>query len=528
MRKLNLVMTLVLFLAGALVADGGLLTLEVGSTSAAEAPVVSRPSKEPEPDSNFTFYAIYDRLVDTDSLNVHIDHAAMSGDGRRIIFSGRTVEDGSVALYTIDADGTELTEVNLPRSALGKRVIQSVAISGDGSRAFFKAGYLSAIHQLYKVQGGVVTMIFDCDAHEEINQCREIQTTADGDYVYFREDRDDLWRVGHSGGAPERVIDDGAVSRDGGRGAHLNRFAISADGSTVAFILGGYLDADQKWHSKPELFVLDGGEYRQLTDDTDGVYKDHLDISGDGTTIVFGASLPDNKWYSIRPDGGAKTPLEDLIFNVAGPALTYDGAKMFYYDTGADGGRLTNTDGSGRLDLFPRSNGANIAIAAIWDLCISDDGSRVSFRFGHDGRPLYVGYLNTPDAVPDAPIIQNISFDPPVMPQSDPDARVILTSQISDPQGLSDVTNISTDELVNGQLERDVRKLPVYFYWNAHDDGQRADQIAADGIFSSEGKIGKKVDHLDQMTVRIGVMDASKTVVVADATLEVKEPILLN
>lgn len=462
--------------------------------------------------------------MDTGSQNVRIYHAAMSGNGRKIVFSGQVTGDGPLALYTVNADGSDLTSIPLPADLTG---IADVTIDYDGSRVFFRDNWY---HLIYKVEGGVVTRILDTNDYPEINKCWEgIETTADGEYVYFREDRDDLWRIRHNGGAPEKVIEDTEVPREdsqGRKGWAVGKFAISADASTIIFELVGYEDPTNYYgvSIKPELFVLDTSGYRQLTNDKDGVNKEYFDISGDGKTIVFSAGIPQNKWYSIHSDGSDKIALEDMGINVGGVSLTYDGTKMFYYDGLANGGRLVNTGGSGCIDLFPRWNVVTIVISATWDTCISDDGSRVSFRFGYSSWPfkeaVYVGYLNEPEAVPDAPIIHNIAFDPPAMPRGDPDAGIILTSRISDPQGLADIERTSTDPLLDGRLEYGP-DCPAYFPLAAHDDGRNPDRTAGDGIFSTEGQPGGKIDELDRMTVRMGAMDASKTVVVADAILPI-------
>jgi Tol biopolymer transport system component len=466
----------------------------------------------------FNFYAVYDRLADRDSLNIEIWHTAMSGNGKKLIFCGRDVTTYDIRLYTVNADGSDLTSIPLPAELW---IITGVAIDSDGSRAFFMANTRATC--IYKVEGGVATQILNISDYYEINECRKIETTADGEYVYIMEDRDDVWKIRHSGGTPVKVIEDTGVPREDSQGHKawaVKNFAISADGSTIAFILSGYLDPTMYYgiSLKKELFVLDGGGYRQLTNDKGNVLEEYLDISGDGTTIVFSAGRPQIKWYSIRSDGSAKIALEDFSFNVAGPVLNYDGTRMFYNDGGANGGRLVNTDGSGSIDLFPCGGSKfPIPLAAHWHTCISDDGNRVSFRYD----ALYIGHLNDPEAVPDSPIIHNIVFDPPAMPRGDSDALINLTSQISDPQGLADIERTSTVELVDGRLQRDNRNIPVYFPFAANDVGSWTDETAGDGIFSSAGKPGGKIDELDQMTVRMGVMDASKTVVIADKVLSI-------
>ncbi|NQE52231.1 hypothetical protein C5S29_01460 [ANME-1 cluster archaeon GoMg3.2] len=489
------------------------------SDSGANSPICGlTDSGSPEVSQNFSFYAVYDRLVE----GLHgggRTHAAMSGDGNKLIYSDWDATSDSPVLYTLNADGTGLTQIALPD--LKGAGIGELIIDHDGSRAFFMMQIRGPI---YKVEGGTATKIFDTEDYPDIGAyLSRIQTTADGGYVYFKDfvpNDHDVWRVAHIGGSPELIIDDYLVPHDSGPGWSVSKFAISDDGNAIAFTLNGYRgDADyfglDSYRSKKELFVRDAtGGYRQLTNDEDNVEKSNLAISGDGSTIVFYAGSP-HKWYSIKSDGSAMIFLEDAGYNIGGPVLNYDGTKMFYSDH--KGGRLVNTDGSGGIDLLPEFP---IQITADYDLCISDNGHRISFRKSYTG--VYVGYLNDPDAVPDAPVIKSIAFDPPAMPRGDPDAVIVLTSEISDPQGLVDIKRTSTDELVDGRLEH-YGNIPVSFSHAANDIGRTPDQTAGDGIFSSAGTPASKIDELDQMTVRMGVKDASGTVVVADTVLFIGE-----
>jgi hypothetical protein len=461
---------------------------------------------------SFTFYAVYDRLMTSPIGNTDLTHAAMSGDGQKVVFCGVHQDTRRDILWTANADGSDMVQVPMPALDVG-RDITGLATDRDGSRAFFSVGG-PPYDELYKVEGGVVTKIFDSDDYAAVNGVYEIQTTADGEYVYFIEDRDDLWRVGHAGGPPQQIVDDAAVPRDGGTGSMIIEFDISADGSTVAFILNGYRDAGNTFYYKHEVFTLSIGTYRQLTNDSGDVIKEELTLSGDGTTVVFGAGAPQWKWYSIRYDGSAKIPLEDMVGNFGGLALTYDGTRLFYQDDKAHGGRLVHTDSSGVLDLFPAWNVAGITINAIEDLCISENGHRVSFRT----PDLYVGHLSDPDAVPNAPQIKSMTFDPAVMPKNDAIAQIIVTSQMADPQGLADIVRVSTDEVVDGRLA-DYADLPVEIPFFVHDDGSWPDQAAGDGFYTTFGRPGQKIAQSDQMTVRMGAQDDSATVVVADATL---------
>ena len=462
---------------------------------------------------DFSFYAVYDRLVDTDRNNLRIHQVALSGDGRELVFSGQNAETDAMVLYTLDADGSSLNSVPLPGNV---KSIWDLTIDRDGSRAFFFDMYGSSI---YKVEGGAATKILDAGDYGDVNGVRQIQCTADGSYVYFTEDRDDLWRVSYGGGMPERIIDDAVVPRDGGKGSHLNHFSISDDASKIAFVLGGYLDDNGAWVNKGVLFVFDRGTFRRLTSDDPAVTKEHLDISGDGITIVYGGK---DAWYSIKADGSERTELAPKWFNIAGLSLTHDGARFLYVDSEADGGRLAKTDGSELFDIFPHWNVADITLGITKEGTLNDDGSRVAFIFQYATWPfkeaLYVGHFGDPDAVSGSPVIEDITFTPASMPRA-ADATVVLTSQISDPQGPGDIERTSTDELVDGILEEDSSKLPAYFYHSANDRGSDPDSTSGDGIFSSLGKAGGLVNEMDMVTIRMAAEDSRDTVVVADTVL---------
>jgi len=474
------------------------------TTSAASAPVSGESG-------DFSFYAVYDRLVDMDRNNVFIDKVALSGDGEKLVFSGQNAGTDVKVLYTLNADGSSLNSISLPGDLIS---IEDVIIDRDGARAFFFDRY-----SIYKVEGGATTKILDAGDYDDVNGVWQIQCTADGNYVYFMEDRDDLWRVGYGGGTPERVIDDAAVPRDGGPGSHLKGFSISDDGNTIAFRLDGYLDDKGAWIGKSELFVFDGGTFRQLTNDDPAVTKDFLDISGDGSTIVYGGK---DTWYSIKADGSQRTEIAPKWFNAKDPSLTYDGAQVLYVDSEADGGRLANTDGSELFDIFPKWDVNEIALGITYEGILSDDGSRVAFIFEYASYPfkraLYVGHFGNPDVVSGSPVIEDITFTPASMPRA-ADATVVLTSKISDPQGLGDIKQTSNSELVDGILESDSSKLPVYFHPSAKDNGEDPDSTAGDSIFSSLGQAGGMVNEMEMVTIRMAARDSDDTVVLADTVL---------
>jgi len=484
---------------------------------------------------SFDFYATYKCLADTEDLDCRFYHAALSGDGSKLIFGGSDSITGDPLIYTINADGTGLTSITVPS---GIDSIGGVAIDDDGSRAFFHDGHLIGDqHFICKVEGGAATKIMDSNDYAALHGVGYIRTTASGDYVYFRNyitsSNADIWRVSQSGGAPEKVIDYTAVLNDGypstGIGASYD---VSDDGSTIAFTAAGYYK-NSTYYYKCELFSWNGSATQLTSEGTPSIAccsdisKSHIAISGDGSTIAFkrprGISTD---WYSIRPDGSDDTLLEEGGINAITPALTYAGTEMFYHDDDANGGALLETDGSGRFDIFPRYNVTRIALTAGEGprVSISNDGTRVAFIHRYASWPnrqrLYVGYLS--DAtVSGAPVIESIGFAPSYMPNDDPGAQVIITSPVSDPQGLDDIAITSDDSLLGGLVIKDPTKAAIDLGYGPYDNGVWPDAVADDGIYTTYAWPGDKVDEYSQTIVRIGIEDDDYNVTVADKTISI-------
>ena len=138
------------------------------------------------------------------------------------------------------------------------------------------------------------------------------------------------------------------------------------------------------------------------------------------------------------------------------------------------------------------------------------------------GGALYVGSLNPSYFVSNGPIIQSISFDPPSIVRDAADGPILMTVQVSDPQGLDDIVSVKTYGLLGGRLEGNVANLPVRFDWDATDDGSGADAVGGDGIYTHIGRPGYTIHEHEQMTVRVVVTDSDGAVAVADAVLRIE------
>lgn len=374
---------------------------------------------------------------------------------------------------------------------------------------------------IYRIEGQTVTKIIDASDYPAIDSCIEIKSTFDGSYIFFKTlIGQDIWRVPGNGSAPEVIVEDNQVPReDGYPGYRISYYDISSDGNVVAFIQP-YAEPGK---ALAQIFVNENGVYSQLTHDPTNVAKQFLALSGDGNTIVFKTEI-EKKWYAINVHSKEMTEIADANIYSAQPVLTYTGDTMFEYIN-----NFVYTDGSGGLDLFPGSGAPapEIPISATYERNISDIGHRVAFIYHYQIKPvrnaLYVGYLNAPGAVHSAPVIHWNSFNPPAMPRGLPDAKITFTARVTDPQGLDDILRTRMDTYLDGRSVYPI-DCPVYVKTNTRDDGVSPDIQAGDGLFTTWGEPGRTIDTLNQMTVRMSVMDASKTIVVADKTLLIFNP----
>jgi hypothetical protein len=460
------------------------------------------------PPAGYDFYAVYDRLADTDGLAASISRLALSGDGRTLIFAGS--DSRGVRVHTVRADGTEFTSVPVPPTIEGRSVI-SLAIDRDGTHAFFQAGAPSASQQLYLVTGGAAHLLLDTATARGVASFDQVQTTAAGDYVFFLDKGQDGWDIkglAADGVTPFLVVDDATVFAPPTIGYQVKAFGISDDASTIAFVLDGFWDADGVYHRRNDVFVFDGSS-TQLTNDPDGSVKER----------VF---EPLREWFVVRPGRGMeRTGFGDLGSNFGGMDLPRDGSRVFWADDASHRGRLAATDGSSRLDVFPGGDTIHITLGVTSQAAISDDGNRVAFIHEYSAWPfkqaVYIGHLNDPSIVDGAPMVGPAVLEAPDASVSDPTVRVVVRSRITDPD--DGVSRVSTDGVVDGIVgNRDTLPLSVAV---VHDDGAWPDATAADSWYAAVGREGGAYGTIDRMAIRLGAMDPGSTVTVADTTVAV-------
>ncbi len=461
----------------------------------------------------FNYYAVFDNILDSETDRIKISKSCLSGDGSTIFFYGKNIDTDVYGIYTIKTDGTELTNIPWPANVDG---VNYMTINYDGSKAFF-SNYPGAHSWRYicKVEAGSASILIDATDYDEINGCYIVRCTDNGEYVFFNEDRDDIWKLHHTGGSPQLIIDDTDVPVAIGLGDHIRDFDVSADGTKMVFILSGYYDGG--WLADYQVFSYDGN-YTKLTAMVESATRRSVRISGNGNKIVFNDGHPIYKWTSVNFDGSDFLPLERQDFDFGGLAIDSLGESIFYYDAGAHGGRILYSDGSKNLDLMPGWN--PIFLSATYYVCMNEAGNIINFFYDDNGiQHLMVGYINNPPVIEDAPVIENIIFDPPNMPDNDPDAIVLAKTYVFDSGGLEDIQKISVDQVVDGYLNNQSVQIPAYFNYSPNDNGELGDEISNDGIYTTRGKPGLAIDSVKQMDVRIAVQDYAHTITVADVTL---------
>ncbi len=444
---------------------------------------------EPEPfippaPTEITFHAVYQNVIDEDRLGDTIGPCAMSTDGRKIAFRNRGgIGDELNRVYLMDTDGTGLEGFDV-HGDLGP--LSYVAISGDGTRAYFATSFNQTI---LKLESGNIST-YDLTGDDGPDGIDTLRTTTTGDYVYFHGNRDsNVWRLRHDGTGLQRVVDvdDPAMPPNGAAA-----FDISADASVLVFSrsMGG------------EIYKLAGGGITQLTNE--GGYGTPR-ITPDGNTVYYRASASADQpgWWLMSASGGAATWMSNWPSGL-NLAASEDGATLFVGDTRA---KPDNT----AFALFPSTGLADFSYS------MSSDGALICFR--PDFGKIYVGHIAAPDVVLDVPVVESIGFDPSRVPRGDPNAQVVAVVKASAEHGLEPAMLVRVAELLDGRIARE-HAAPIVFP-DLYDHSYSPDGVADDGVFSGIGSIADGIDAYDSVTVRISAYDTIGNIVVADAVLPI-------
>ncbi len=458
--------------------------------------------------------AVYDMIfdeMDMDGYDFSHPHYTISGNGRKVAVTMKNGTSPSRKVVVMDTDGSNAVTY-VPPDDHGFVSGRSLVMDYDGSRTFVSK-YARA--DLFKLEGGVVTKLDGIADYEEwpsyFEEPQQLRTTDNGAYVYFSDSRD-IWRISHNGAGLSKVIETANVplNEQTGEIDSIEEYDVSADGSIIAFL------AEKQYDAK-EVFVLQSGEYDQLTSDGTTHKNDNLAISGDGSTIVYDPYNETDYYTAIAPDGSNSRHICESGYNFAGFSLTANGFRMLYNDNLAGGGRLANTSGSSVFNLMPED------LLWITDLGgMSADGARICFCQRYESHParhrLYVGYLKQSGVVSNEPQVSSVNYEPAFAPKDQEDASIISTFAVTAAEGVSDVTIrlISNGMVIDADEPLDVWKGP-------RDDGVSPDETAGDGIYTVEYRTTNATSNYDQVTIRIGVRDMAHTIAVVDTVLFIGE-----
>ncbi len=233
-----------------------------------------------------------------------IDHPVWSPNGERIVFSYKKNEDDFWQLYTMNADGSALTDISVNNN----KNYSTPGWSPDGSKIVFVSE--TDEQDVKKANPRLDIFMMNADGTNEIPITNDPATSAD-DHIL---DKDPDW---------------------------------SPDGSKFVFI--SYVS------SIPNIFIMnaDGTEKRALTDFQAGTMLPKW--SPDGKSIVFMSQKDgQNEWeiYIMNSDGTDVLRLTNNNTWDTGPIFSPDGAKIAW-NSCCFNISIMNLDGSGVTKLYP-------------------------------------------------------------------------------------------------------------------------------------------------------------------------------
>jgi len=456
-------------------------------------------------------HTVFDRVLDTDEMDnpYNFKLARMNTSGTKIFVTNDAGTDQDrKGMVLNDLAGLSRQEFDLPD---GNGQIRFLAVAGNGSRAYMTSGYED---QIYKWDCGEVTTI-DVSGSPGPGTIIAMETTDLGDHVFLLDERD-VWRVNADGSGLVKLIDARAMPVADGTGNRIYDMHVDDSGTNIALL---HFVVHPTGHNA-ELFIWDSGKITQLTDDRAGIHsKASVRICPHGQTIIY-QDMAAAEYVAMTKQGLAKRSLAPLGYNFGGMALSDTGSWMVYNDARARGGKLVQTSGMETREIMPYS----IPLSITNQLYMTDDARRIMFVYIYARNPVkqavYVGHLYN-DPIGGAPTISHARTSPPTMPRSGSGENAVIEFVIADAQGPDDIVVMCADEMANGVYVGEDANSPAAFSEAPHDDGEGGDLVAGNGRYSCLGRPRANAGKYNEVTIRIGVKDASETITVGDIVLKI-------
>jgi len=416
----------------------------------------------------------------------------ISANGAKIVFSS-----GDKTIWTINTDGTNLVKVfDYADFRTGPPYISPhIDISADGSKIIWTDG----VGEIFVANSG---------GGGRLRLATEIPTTTDA--------------VGPGIPISPRITADGSrvyfLNTSGGPDI-AGGYKVNADGSGLTKLFSYRQMATQ-------LFGMTGDEYEGNI-----AFRQHLDISDNGSQLIFGTFSKQPAGHTIAVDGSSLHILFDYApAGEGGVAISGDGKKVILAALGFEGrtpilsknfdgsnqveivehtgqspifgGMTTNgshvivqsgnlpitllrTDGNGRLDLvaspYVTIQGVNPFFrAGIGNtISITPDGKRFCFptikEFGFSWQSqIWIADIN-PESTGSAPAISNISMSPGYVLNSGGSASTFKA------WSTSSLESMTFDGFRAGVYADIIPTKHLY------DNGTNGDATASDGLYTNNG-----------------------------------------
>ncbi|KAA3641722.1 MAG: hypothetical protein DWP95_06260 [Proteobacteria bacterium] len=505
------------------------------------------------------FQASYDVIFDgnnhppyvTADTYLDISKIRYSNEGSRIVFFGSYYQNDPWALldykaYIIDFDGTNLHEIPLPQrddGFTGALSVRDLVINDDGSIIYLSTygtdqfqtgGTYSIPEKLYRIDvttspiNATVVQIADFVVlHGSQAYAPPLQTTSTGDWVYYvnannlqNGRKDDVYRLSSTGATFETVVQDvgiqlatpsGCVGQ--GESVSSNGFSISGDGSKVLFRLNSIYNQVETcmWESYWWVLKTNSG-YTLLNPNSEAGYQGGM-VSSSGDQIVI---VDSSSYFSYDGSGLNELAIEPRSYNYTGPAMTEFGDKYFFKDNNHQSSAVVNTDGSGLLNILPKSTYYTLDIIHIAGMNYS--GNQVVFTDGLDR--VYAGKLYSGTVGSLAPVVTDITFEPAYIIEGNTNPVIIkVTAQAT----VGDIEVMKIDNINNGRFIPTTADMSHYFASNPQDNGLGEDDVAGDGIFTEKSSLRYNGDYNNpnKNTVRISAIDTFGNIRVVEKPLNI-------